>query len=347
MRIALDATPLTLTSGGQRRYVEELSRALRSEFPEDRLWLASDQNFEAPQGMPVLPRGASFLDRKWWLFGASRALRRESVELFHGTNFEVPYLRTCASVLSLLDLSPWMNPEWHGGAGRVRTRTPWLIRSQRAQMVLTLSEAVRRQAIEHFRIAPERVVSVPLAANAMFRPATVQAAEPYFIFVGTLEPRKQIGMMIEAWRAVRRETKVNLVLAGRCRSDFEAPQPEPGLQLLGEVRDEALPALYSGALASIYPSQYEGFGLPVIEAMQCGAVVITSRDPAVVEAGGDAAIQISDARELADAMRAVLRDPQMARDRRERSLARAQEFSWSRTARQTREVYVEAIRRFH
>ncbi len=105
-----------------------------------------------------------------------------------------------------------------------------------------------------------------------------------------------------------------------------------------------MPALYSGALAFIYPSLYEGFGLPVLEAMQCGACVIASR--AVAEAGGDAAVYADTRRELAEAMETAASRPEWVQARRERSLARAREFSWERTARMTYEVYREARRRF-
>ena len=347
MRIALDATPLTLSSGGQRRHVEDLALALAREFPHDSVWLASGENFHPPDGLHALPHGNSWIDRKWWLFGASRALKRKAIDVFHGTNFEVPYLRTCPSVLSLLDLSPWMDPAWHTGADRVRSRTPWLIRSNRAQLIVTSTEAVRRQAIEHFHLAEDRVVAVPLAANSMFRPVPVERGLPYFLFVGTLEPRKNIGMLIDAWRELRQSADVELRIAGRCRSDFTPPAAQPGLRLLGEVPDSALPGLYSGALACVYPSHYEGFGLPVIEAMQCGAMVITSTDPSVMEVGGTAALLASNVQELVEAMRAVWQDPELLRTRREQSLERARQFSWSRTARLTREVYAEAIRRFH
>jgi glycosyltransferase involved in cell wall biosynthesis len=163
---------------------------------------------------------------------------------------------------------------------------------------------------------------------------------PYFLFVGTLEPRKNIARLIEAWRLVRKTQEVDLVLAGRIRDDFTPPVAEPGLRVLGAVPEEDLPALYSGAFACVYPSLYEGFGLPVLEAMQCGATVIASRDPAIVEVAGGAAVHVdaTDVRALAEAMRArpVMRDE---------ALARAALFSWSITARKTKEVY-DAARGF-
>jgi glycosyltransferase involved in cell wall biosynthesis len=169
-------------------------------------------------------------------------------------------------------------------------------------------------------------------------------AAPYFLFVGTLEPRKNLAMLLEAWREVRRHHAVDLVLAGRRRADAPEIRPEPGLRLAGEVADAELPALYSGALAFVYPSLYEGFGLPVLEAMQCGAPVIASR--AVEEAGGDAAIYAATPRELAEAMALLASRPDLAAAARERSLARAREFSWEQTARLTRQVYEEARARF-
>lgn len=208
-------------------------------------------------------------------------------------------------------------------------------------MIITPSEAVRRAAIARFGLDQDRVAAVPLAASSHFRPVeSPPPARPYFLFVGTLEKRKNIPRLIEAWREVRKSQDVDLVLAGRPRDDFAMPAQEDGLRVLGAVAEEQLPALYSGAAACVYPSLYEGFGLPVLEAMQCGATVIASRDPAILEVSEGAAIHVdaTDVRALAEAMRA-------RPVRREESLKRAALFSWPATARKTREVY-DAARRF-
>ena len=215
-----------------------------------------------------------------------------------------------------------------------------------ATMVVTPSEAVRRQAIERFRIHPDRIRAVPHAASAGFRPVTPPPMPSYFLYAGTLEPRKNIPGLLAAWREIRFRNSVDLVLAGRQRVDFAQLSPEPGLHILGEVSDERLAELYTGALAFVYPSFYEGFGLPVLEAMQCGACVITSRDPAISEVAAGAAIQTGSRTELARAMSGIAAHPDRACPWRERALRRAAEFSWARTARLTREVYEEAHRRF-
>ncbi len=350
MRVALDATPLTLSSGGLRRYTVEISLALAANFPEDEYLLASDQSFllpaEAPPNLKRATPPRSALERRWWSWGLARELARWRCDLFHGTDFAVPYVPLRPSVLMLHDLSPWMNSEWHHAAGRVRMRAPVLIGLGVATLVLTASEAVRRQAIDRFRLHPNRVLAVPLAASPHFRPVEAPARAPYFLYTGTLEPRKNVQALVDSWREVRRTHAVDLVLAGRRRADFPELAPEPGLCILGEVPESDLPALYSGALAFVYPSLYEGFGLPVLEAMQCGACVITSRDPAISEVCGAGAVRVNSAHELGEAMRQAAGAPEWAAAIRARALERAREFSWERTARLTREAYDEARKRF-
>lgn len=344
MRIALDATALILTSGGLHRYVTELSVALARAFPEDEYLLLSDQKFELPRAAPpnLMKAATAPAARRWWLMGLPRALRETAAQVFHGTNFEVPYAGKTPAILTIHDLSPWRNPEWHHAAERVRRRTPWLVRFRRAEIILTVSEAVRREIISHFGVKPESVRAVPLAAASFFQPVEVSMPDkPFFLFVGTLEPRKNLHSLVDAWRATRGETGAELTIVGRSRKDFVPPEPCVGLNLLGEVPDCDLPRLYSQALAFVYPTHYEGFGLPVLEAMQCGCPVITSHDPAVTEVAGGAAIHAGSVSEIAEALRRVAADPGLREELRGAGLARAAQFSWGRTARETRALYAE------
>jgi glycosyltransferase involved in cell wall biosynthesis len=253
-------------------------------------------------------------------------------------------------VLTIHDLSPWREKAWqlhthNADADRVRWRTPWLVRMRRARMILTVSDAVRAEVIEHFGIPQDRVRAVPLAASANFRPLTPTspAQKPFFLFVATLEPRKNLAGLVEGWRESRAETNADLIIAGRNRADFAGIPACEGLHFLGEVTDQQLPRLYSDALAFVYPSHYEGFGLPVLEAMQCGCPVITSRDPAVMEVSGGAAIHTSSPQEIAEAMRAIAANPRLRNVLSGCGLQRAGVFSWSRTARETRAVYEEVL----
>jgi glycosyltransferase involved in cell wall biosynthesis len=351
MKVALDATPLTVATGGVRRYVAELSRALATNFPADEFRLVSDQEFTLPAELPNLRAGrgpGSVIERKWWVWGLQRELSRLGTEVFHGTDFAVPYLPLRPSVMTLHDLSPWRHPEWQPDAGRVRGRTPVLLRLGLATMIITPTEVVRRAAIEEFRLQPERVIAIPLAPAPSFHPVDVDPRRPrYFLFVGTLEPRKNLGVILEAWRELRQREPVDLMIAGRKRDDFEALPEEPGLHQLGAVEEEALAPMYAGAIACLYPSFYEGFGLPVLEAMQCGAAVITSKDPAITEVAAGAAMQVDarDTRGWVQAMAAVL-DNGVNETWRANAIEHAANFTWRRTAIETREVYDEAAHRF-
>ena len=350
MHAALDATPLTLSSGGLRRYTLELSLALAREFPEDRFTLLSDQVFEKPSGSPS-NLAADYgtpgpVRRRWWTVGATLTMRRIGACVFHGTNFEVPYAGTRPSVLTLHDLSPWKTEPWGAGSARVRHRTPWLLRMGVATMVITPTEAVRGEAMTFFGLAATRVVSVPLAAAANFSPCECHPARPYFLYIGALEARKNIEAIVDAWRIARSRCGADLVLVGRPRPDFGMLEAEPGLCVRGEVTDTELRELYCGALAFVFPSHYEGFGLPVLEAMQCGTPVIASKAAALREVAGDAALFFDGTTDLAEAMAALATNRELARELSERSRRRAAQFSWGRTARLTRGVYQEALARF-
>jgi glycosyltransferase involved in cell wall biosynthesis len=248
--------------------------------------------------------------------------------------------------MTVHDISPWLNPEWHSGAGRVRRRAAVLIGLGIPTLLLTGTEAVRDQIVRQFGVSPGRIAVVPEAPKTFFCQTNLTIAQaPYFLFVGTIEPRKNVPALVRAWRPLWERCGAELVLAGRTRADAPRIQPEPGLVVLGEITDEQLGDLYSGAVAVVYPSLYEGFGLPIVEAMRCGTPVITSRDPALVEVSGGAAIHADD-HELTAAMERLFADPCERRIRSEIGRRRAAEFSWERTAGLTREVYVEAIRRF-
>lgn len=249
--------------------------------------------------------------------------------------------------MTVHDLSPWRDPAWHSEAARVRTRTPWLLRLRLATMVITPTEAIREELHERFGYPLGRITAVHHGVDERFRPSKPPEHARYFLFVGTIEPRKNVPVLLQAWRRVRQTHAVDLLVVGRRRADAPTIEEEPGLTMLGEVPDSDLPDLYSGAIACVYPSQYEGFGLPVLEAMSCGCPVITSLDPALQEVSGGAGVHVDtrtpDA--LEDAMKRVLDSPEYRAQLAHRSLERSRQFTWQNTARLTREVYVEAIER--
>lgn len=366
MRIVLDGSPLTVETGGIRRYTEELAIALRALGHGDEVLLLSDRPLRNPAR--VIAGGAAVRDdpprgwrKRWWSLGLASECVRWNASVFHGTDFAVPYLHRRPAVMTVHDLSPWRYPQWQPHAGRIRRRTPWMLRFGMADMVITVSQAVREEIVAHFRIPPDRTAVTPLAADERFHPEGGTAppglsahrgedgrTPPFFLFAGTLEPRKNLDTLLSAWKETWPQTRTMLVIAGRLRQDMQAPQPAPGLLWLRDVTDDQLVWLYAHAEAVVYPSHYEGFGLPVLEAMQCGAPVVISRAKALEELAGDTGLRFGadDPRGLGEALLHLSQNTALRQEQRERSLKRAAMFSWKKTAEATRMVYEEARRRF-
>lgn len=348
-RFALDATPLQTGSGGIRRYTEQLVLALAREFPNDEFWLLAAAPLRLASELPNLRTGwphHPIAGKKWWSFGLPWKLRQGRFDLFHGTDFSVPYLPWVPAVMTIHDLSPWIPPWREATSKRVQRRTPWLLRLGLVQAVITPTEAIRKELLARFRLPPGRVVAIPLAAADIFQPEPqARLAEPYFLLLQGTSPRKNLAVVFDAWLEVRRRHPLSLKVAGV--GPPPVGLPASSATWLGQVPDSELARLYRGAVALLYPSAYEGFGLPVLEAMQCGTPVIASDLPAIREVAGEAAILLDphDARAWASAMLALLESPERRREWASRSLARARLFSWARTARMTRELYQEVLDR--
>jgi glycosyltransferase involved in cell wall biosynthesis len=212
--------------------------------------------------------------------------------------------------------------------------------------------------VSDLRIPADRVVAIPYAAAEMFRPVAGRPPypgldRPYFLFVGTIEPRKNLVRLIDAFATFAREVPdVRLVLAGqrgwKCEEIYAraaGADVADRLIILDYVSEDLLPSLYSHALACVYPSLFEGFGFPVVEAMACGTPVLTSNTTSLAEIGEGAALLVDplDRNAITDGLRALASNGDLRADLRTRGFARAAAFSWNETGRRTLAAYRRAL----
>ncbi|MFN2454456.1 MAG: glycosyltransferase family 4 protein [Pyrinomonadaceae bacterium] len=377
MRVGIDGIPLCEPKTGVGHYTFELSRSLAALAPQDEFKLISHAPFAAalkseidenplPPNLSLTQKKAQGLDRFWWTAGLPRYIRQNEFDLFHGTNYDVPLWKVCPTVLTIHDLSLLLHSETHERrrVRRGRRRLPVMARA--ATMIVTHLESIRREIIEHLNVPPARIVAVPAAPRSVFRPALAEETAPvrmrlgvedeFVLFVGTLEPRKNLQTLIRAFDEILRATdkRPQLVIVGKkgwLTNDLFAGIEEADITdrlcFTGYLSDEELRALYSSCRAFVYPSLYEGFGLPPLEAMACGAPVIASRIESLMETTGNAARLINPAstQELAQSIIALLDDEGERRHLSEAGRKRAAEFTWARSARGTLQVYAEAIKR--
>ena len=348
MLFGLDGIPLTLPKTGVGHYTAELARALAGAAPADTFELVYPSSEAPPEGAPdPLPNLSPNLrtrrvevgavGRHWWALGLPRFTRRNArYDLFHGTNFDVPLWPGRPTVLTVHDLSTLLHPETHTprSVRRARRRLPLMTRV--ATLLITPSEAVRREVCERLNCPAAKVFVVPEAARAVFRPASrAESADvlarhgvsgDFLLAVGTVEPRKNLLTLLRAFESLfaeGRARELRLVVAGGregwLNRDFYAAVEESPVKarvvFTGYVSDDVLSALYSSCRAFVYPSLYEGFGLPVLEAMACGAPVVCGDTPALAETAGGAALLVAprDAHRLARALLEIIDDEGAAR----------------------------------
>ncbi len=374
MHIGLDGSPLTYPKTGVGHYTFELARALAMGAPSDDFQLVSPLPFDPsfgsggnqtwPTNLHAIKEEVSGVRKHWWTIGLPSYIRRNALALFHGTNYDVPLRCRCPTVLTIHDLSSYLHPETHQPHLNRRARYRLPIMARRATMIITPSLAVKSEVCELLRVKPEKVVAIPHAARPSFRPMSLSDSltltkrldveDGFLLFVGTIEPRKNLLTLIRAFEEVLNTTSLRpqLVIAGMegwLSEDLFAyvkgRDLGDRLRWTGYVSDEDLCALYSSCRVFIYPSIYEGFGLPPLEAMACGAPVITSRIPAIMETVGTAACLITptDVDALSQRIIDLLKNTGERKKLSEAGQARAAEFSWERTARLTHDVYTEAL----
>ncbi|MCX7682258.1 MAG: glycosyltransferase family 4 protein, partial [Anaerolineae bacterium] len=297
----------------------------------------------------------------WEQLAQPFVLRAIGADLVHGPVFVGPLLAPCPTVITVHDLSFLRFPELFRPANRLYLALMTRLSARRAHRLIAVSAFTAAETTRLLGIPSERISVIYHGVDPAFRPLPPdEVAEfrhrmglpPRFVlFVGTLEPRKNLVRLVEAFARIR-DNQVRLVLVGGqgwlCAELFasvEALGLTERVIFAGYVDNETLPLWYNAATVLAYPSLYEGFGLPVLEAQACGTPVLASNTSSLPEAAGDAAIMVppDDVEALATALDQLLSSEGLRQEMRERGLRHAAQFSWQRTARETAQVYRLAL----
>jgi glycosyltransferase involved in cell wall biosynthesis len=369
MRIAFDGTTLTAGRTGVGYYTEHLLQHLATEVERsgDELIVISNKPIDTTKPLPGHVRVCS--DRQfplrigWMQLVASRVLRDLQPDVAHFTNGMIPPAPPVPTVVTIHDMSLRLHPRCHPIRRLIINRPLSAVAIRAASSIVTVSESARGDLLRLHPTDPDRVGVVHEAAGPGFEPLLDRARldavsrryglpKPFVLYVGAIEPRKNLRRLMGAFASARKQgMRHELVCAGPygwssrdLAATIEGLGIRDAVHFTGYVPVEDLPSIYNLAEMFAFPSVYEGFGLPVVEAMACGTPVITSNTSSLAEIASGAAETVDpyDVDAIAAALLRLARDASWRAELSARGLARAQRFSWTRTAREMLAIYRRA-----
>jgi glycosyltransferase involved in cell wall biosynthesis len=374
VKIGIDGIPLSEVKTGVGHYTYEIATAVAGDSHSDDFELVSNIPFDPSisDTTEVLPPNLAFVEQKtnrlsrhWWAVGLPRYIRKHQFSLFHGTNYDVPLFGGCPTVLTIHDLSLFLYPETHERhrVRRARRRLPLMVR--RATLLIAPTVSVQKELTDHLRVPSDKIRVVAEAPRRCFTPLHADQTnsirtrlgihDRFILYVGTLEPRKNIATLVRAFEELLKSTELRpqLVLVGKkgwlteeLIHQIKSSSVRDRILMTGYLSDDDLRALYSSCSVMVYPALYEGAGLPPIEAMACGAPVITTDTPAIAEMVGAGALLFSplDFRGLTLHLVELFTNKAAQTELARQGAIRAAEFTWETAARLTYGVYEDAIR---
>jgi glycosyltransferase involved in cell wall biosynthesis len=374
MRIGIDATALPPRPVGAGNYIIELIRSLeRLEVAHEFVVFAQPHGREligvaARPGFEwaMIPERSPVHRLVWEQAAFPRLVARAGLDLLHSLHYTRPMRLPCASVVTFHDMTFFLFPQLHTLSKRLYFPQAIRLSARKADALIADSESTRQDAMRLLRISPEKIYTVPLGVSPAFHPVLdahllevvrrrYSLPEHFILYVGLVEPRKNLPMLLRAYQRLQEQLRlqagselVPLVIVGRfgwrIEQVFELVEAlaiKEKVHFTGYIPAGDLPIVYNLADVFVYPSLYEGFGLPPLEAMACGTPVITTAVSSMPEHVGEAGILIppQDERALFQALLTILQDPDLRRQLSEKGPARAAHYSWNRTALETLNVY--------
>ncbi|MCX7918626.1 MAG: glycosyltransferase family 4 protein [bacterium] len=372
MNVAIDARALIPQPTGIGVYLKHLLDEYAQMTEEHTYYLLSSRNicYTAPANLARFNRIEQYgLPGNIWLqLQVPKLLKRLGIDIFHSPFGVIPFRCPCASVITVHDLTFHFYPKLTDIKNRLLL--PRLIPKSlnRATAIIVDSKAIKNELVELYKIRENQIEVIHLAPSSFSRLIPKETARKYLaerygiqsrfiLFVGTLEPRKNIEVLLKTYHQLPTELreKYQLVLVGKKGWQYQSIFKlidELNLQnqiiFMNYVSEEDLPFFYNAAAVFVYPSLYEGFGLPLVDALACGTPIITSKISSMPEVVSYAGILIDpkNESELIKALSRLLTDQELANHLSEKALSRAHHFSWQDTARKTFEVYRNAVRKF-
>ena len=352
-------------SAGINWYIHNLLRHLPEASPEIAYTIfLSDRHYSGVPGLQLrrsrLPTHRPAVRILWEQVLQPWAANRAGVDLLHGPAFVGPLASACPFVITVHDLSFLFYPQGFRPLNRIYLQFLTRLSARRARRVIAVSHSTKRDLVQHYGLLPDKVDVIHNGVDASFRSLPVDQVaafraraglpDRFVLFVGTLEPRKNVARLIEAYARLPKERPPLMLVGGKgwlyddIFARVEALNLSDEVHFVGYVPAEDLPCWYNAAELFVYPSLYEGFGLPPLEAMACGTAVITSTASSLPEVVGEAGLLVDpvEPAALAMAMEQVLSDRELRETVRAAGQVRAQSFSWEKTARCTVDSYRRA-----
>jgi glycosyltransferase involved in cell wall biosynthesis len=356
LRVGVDGRAFSSPAGGVRRYVSELYTAIAEHHPDiEVVAIGAPPDAELPAGIGRRTAIPFPTNLGWMAASIPLAARAAALDVYHAPAYTAPLWGVHPQVLTIHDVSYERRPEWNAYRNDPVRRLFYRASARVADRIVTDSAFSRTEITAAYGIREHRIDVVPLAAGRAFTPGVFDPAgvtgrrlAPYALHVGDLHIRRNVCTVLTAILAARRLHRgaagLSLVCAGVDRGTRDALVAQArdagdsdALAILGPVSEAVLVNLYRGAAVLVYPSRYEGFGLPILEAMQCGIPVLGSRSASIPEVVGDAGILLDelDVEQWTAAITSVVTDPRLRADLSKKSIERAAQYSWARTARET------------